>query len=103
MRKRRLSKQLFVVNDRLKQLEQEETQVSAELDYHRALADDAVRDAAVYESELHRNAADRALADVDRFERALREVDYRREVLLSKRNRLLDRMASYMDSYEDLH
>ena len=98
MRKRRLSKQLFVVNDRLMRIEQEEQQVSAELDYHRALADDAVRDAAVYESELHRNAADRALADVDRFERALREIDYRREALLSKQNRLLDRM----DSYEDL-
>ena len=99
MRKRRLSKQLFVVNDRLMQLEQEETQVAAELDYHRHLADDAVRDAAVYESELHRNAADRALADVDRFERALRDIDYRREGLMGRRDRLLDRM----DSYEDLY
>lgn len=98
MRKRRLSRQLFVVNDRLTQLEQEEAQVSAELDYHRHLADDAVRDAVVFESEMHRNAADRALADVDRFERALEEIDHRRLVLSYKRDRLLDRM----DPYEDL-
>lgn len=98
MGKRRLSKRLFVVNDRLLLLEQEEAQVSAELDYHRHLADDAVRDAAIRETEFHRNAADRALADVDRFERALDEIDHRREALLNKRDRLLDRM----DSYEDL-
>lgn len=99
MRKRRLSKQLFVINDRLLFLEKEEAQVSAELDYHRSLADDAVRDAAVYESELHRNSADRALADVDRFERSLDEIDHRREILLYKRDRLMERM----DSYEDLY
>lgn len=99
MGNRRLSKKLSVVNNRLLHLEQEETQISAELDYHRHLADDAVRDAAVFDSELHRNAADRALADVDRFERALREIDYRREVLQAKRDRLLDRM----DSFEDLY
>ncbi len=99
MRKRRLSKQLFVVNHRLLLLDQEETQVSAELDYHRHLADDAVRDAAVYESSLHRDAADRAVADVDRFERALDDIDRRREVLDSKRDRLLDRMNSYEDLF----
>ena len=99
MRKRRLSKQLFVVNDRLLSLEQEEAQVSAELDYHRSLADDAVRDAAVYESELHRNAADRALADVDRFERSLEEIDHRRQVLHYKRDRLMERMNSFEDLY----
>ena len=98
MRKRRLSRNLFVVNDRLLLLDREEAQVSAELDYHRHLADDAVRDAAVYESSLHRDAADRAVADVDRFERALREIDRRREVLLARRDRLMERM----DSYEDL-
>ena len=99
MRKRRLSKQIFIVNDQLLRLRQEGDQVSAELDYHRALADDAVRDAAVYESSLHRDAADRALADVDRFERALRNIDYRGEALLAKRDRLLDRMNSYEDLY----
>lgn len=99
MRKRRLRKQLFVVNDRLLLLDQEESQVSAELDYHRHLADDAVRDAAVYESSMHRDAADRALADVDRFERALDEIDHRRQVLEHKRVRLMDRMNSYEDLF----
>lgn len=99
MWKRRLSRQLFVVNDRLLLLEQEEAQVSAELDYHRHLADDAVRDAAVFESELHRNTADRAMADVDRFERSLVEIDYRREVLLAKRDRLLDRLNTFEDLF----
>ena len=98
MRKRRLSKRLFVVNDRLLLLDQEESQVAAELDYHRHLADDAVRDAAVYESSLHRDVADRAVADVGRFERALDDIDRRREVLVAKRDRLLDRM----DSFENL-
>ena len=98
MRKRRLSKHLFVVNERLLLLAEEEAQVSAELDYHRHLADDAVRDAAVYDSSLHRDEADRALADVDRFERALKDIDHRREILEFKRDRLLGRM----DSYEDL-
>ena len=99
MRRRRTSKQLFIVNDQLLQLEQEEGQVSAELDYHRALADDAVRDAAVYESNLHRNEADRAVADVHRFERALDDIDARREALLARRDRLLDRLGTYEDVF----
>ena len=99
MGKRRLSKRLFVVNDRLLMLDQEDTQVSAELDYHRHLADDAIRDAAVYESSMHRDIADRAVADVDRFERALDDIDRRREILLAKRNRLLDRINSYEDLF----
>lgn len=99
MRKRRLSRRLSQINDRLEFLEQEEAQVSAELDYHRHLADDAVRDAAVFASELHRNAADRALADVERFERSLVEIDRRREILLYKRDRLLGRMNSYEDLF----
>ncbi len=97
MGKRRLSKQLFAVNDRLKHLDREEARVSAELDYHRHLADDAVRDAAVIGSSMHQGEAERALADVDRFERALDEIDYRRQVLEAKLNRLLDRMGSFED------
>ena len=97
MGKRRLSKQVFAVNDRLKHLDREEARVSAELDYHRHLADDAVRDAAVIGSSMHQGEAERALADVDRFERALDEIDYRRQVLEAKRNRLLDRMGSFED------
>ena len=95
MGKRRLSKQIFSVNDRLVHLDEEEARVSAELDYHRHLADDAVRDAAVYESSLHRDEADRALADVDRFEWALEEIDHRRGTLLAKRDRLMERMDTF--------
>ncbi len=95
MGKRRLSKQIFSVNDRLVHLDEEETRVSAELGYHSHLADDAVRDAAVYESSFHRDEADRALADVDRFERALEEIDHRRGRLLAKRDRLMERMDSF--------
>ncbi len=95
MGKRRISKQIFVLNDRLIHLNEEEERVSAELDYHRHLADDAVRDAAVYESSLHRDEADRALADVNRFERALDEVHDRREALLAKRDRLMGRMDTF--------
>lgn len=95
MGKRRLSKRIFAVNDRLKHLDQEEARVSAELDYHRHLADDAVRDAVVIGSSLHRDEADRAMADVERFERALDEIDHRRAVLFYKRDRLLGRMGSF--------
>ncbi|MDE0188342.1 MAG: hypothetical protein OXN80_04505 [bacterium] len=99
MGRRRLSKQVFAVNDRLKHLEQEEARVSAELDYHRHLADDAVRDAAVIGSSMHQDEAERAMADVERFERALDEIDHRRAVLLHKRDRLLDRMGSFEDHF----
>ena len=99
MGKRRLSKQIFSVNDRLKHLDQEEARVSAELDYHRHLADDAVRDAAVIGSSLHRGEAERAMADVDRFERALDEIDHRRAILVHKRDRLMDRMSSFEDLF----
>lgn len=99
MGRRRASRQVFAINDRLKHLEQEEARVSAELDYHRHLADDAVRDAAVIGSSMHEGEAERALADVERFERALDEIDHRRAVLLHKRNRLLDRMSSFEDYF----
>ena len=98
MGKRRLSKQVFAVNDRLVHLDQEEERVSAELDYHRHLADDAVRTRRSMSPRSHRGEADRALADVDRFERALEEIDHRRGTLMAKRDRLMERM----DTFEDL-
>ena len=88
---RRIERKIFRINDEIERLRQEEKLVFDELQYHRHLADDAQRDAAVG------SADDRAFAretqgDVPRFERALRDVQGKRVDLEQQRGRLLDRM-----------
>lgn len=89
---RRIQKKLFRIADELVALDQEEQAVAAELEFHRHLADDAVRDAAV--SGLHHDGLDAGLtvADVTRFERRLVEIRARRTALENARADLVDRL-----------
>ena len=63
-------RRLLRINGELERLRREEHLVEGELEMHRHLADDAVRDAAVYEG-LDRAEARDAVKDVRRQERAL--------------------------------
>jgi len=88
---RRIERKIFRINDEIERLLGEEKLVFDELQYHRHIADDAQRDAAVG------NADDRAFAretqgDVPRFERALDDLRRRRSGLEAERTRLLNRL-----------
>lgn len=85
---KRLHKHLFRINEQLARLGEEITQVSAELDYHRAINDDAQRDAAIG-NYIDREEAGLTAADVRRFEKTLTTFNARREKLVTKRDRLL--------------
>ncbi len=85
---KRLHKRLFRINEQLGRLGEEITQVSAELDYHRAINDDAQRDAAIG-NYIDREEAGLTAADVRRFEKTLTTFNARREKLVTKRDRLL--------------
>ena len=85
---KRLHKRLFRINEQLARLGEEITQVSAELDYHRSINDDAQRDAAIG-NYIDREEAGLTAADVRRFERTLTTFNARREKLVTKRDRLL--------------
>lgn len=89
---RRIERKIFRINDEIERLLGEEKLVFEELQYHRHIADDARRDAAVG------NADDRAFAreterDVPRFERALSDLRRRRSDLEEERTRLLNRLG----------
>jgi|FLYL01.1.fsa_nt_gi hypothetical protein len=90
---RRLERKLFAIADELAALAEEEALVSAELEYHRSLADDAVRDAAVSGHPADRREAGLSLADVRRFERRLVEIAARRRRLEETRRKLIDRLG----------
>ena len=85
---KRLHKRLFRINEQLALLGEEIMQVSAELDYHRSINDDAQRDAAIG-NYIDREEAGLTAADVRRFEKTLTTLNARREKLVTKRDRLL--------------
>lgn len=72
----------------LEGLEEEIRLIEEELSYHRHLADDAARDAAVYDDPIERENARMTAADVDRFERQLGKLERRRVRLEAKRDKL---------------
>lgn len=90
----RVERQLLAISDELARLEEEERRVQDELSYHRSLADDAARDAAVFEDPIERENARMTTADVRRFERRLTKLADRRERLEAKRMRLLEKLGS---------
>jgi len=88
---RRIERKIFRINDEIERLLQEERLVFEELQYHKHIADDARRDAAVG------NADDRAFAretqgDVPRFEQALSDLQRERGALEVERASLLSRL-----------
>ncbi|MDH4306684.1 MAG: hypothetical protein OEX04_04325 [Acidimicrobiia bacterium] len=90
----RVERRLFAIGDELATLAEEERLVSAELEYHRHIADDDERDAAVSASDFDRLEAGLSRADVARFEKRLDAIDRRRAKLESTRLRLLERLES---------
>jgi hypothetical protein len=87
----RLHKRIFRLNDQIEALDAEARQVSAELDYHRAINDDAQRDAAVG-NYIDREEAGLTAGDVRRFEQTLAGLAEKRLRLTSKRDQLLARL-----------
>jgi len=67
---RRLERRLFRLNDEIARLRREVELVEGELNMHRHLADDAARDAVVYEG-MERAQSRAANKDVAALERAL--------------------------------
>ena len=68
------SRRLAALDDRLARLDDELRVVRDELSYHRSLADDAARDAAVYDDPVERENARITARDVARFEKQLDKV-----------------------------
>ncbi len=87
----RLHKRIFRLNDRIEALDVEARQVAAELDYHRAINDDAQRDAAVG-NYIDREEAGLTAGDVRRFEQTLADLNDKRSRLAAKRDDLLARL-----------
>jgi predicted RNase H-like nuclease (RuvC/YqgF family) len=85
---KRIHRRIFRLNDKIAALEKETNQVSAELEYHRSINEDAQRDAAVG-NYIDREEAGLTSADVRRFEKTLAELISKREKLESKRDYLL--------------
>ena len=88
----RIETKLFRLNERIIEIRQQESRTSAELDMLRALDDDFQRDAAVSGHAVDRADAQRAHADVERFERVLADLAARRDRLETQREALLARL-----------
>ena len=88
----RVERKLLTINDQLASLQTEEQQVADELSFHRSLADDAARDAAVFGDPIERENAALTAADVRRFERRLAKIVDQRQKLEARRSRLLEKL-----------
>ena len=88
---KRIHQRIFRLSDRIEQIEREEAIVTAELDFHRSINDDAQRDAAVG-NYIDREEAGLTAADVRRFERTLKDLGEKKGRLESKRDLLLSRV-----------
>lgn len=90
---KRTEKKLFSIADRLEQLNNQQLEVEAELAELREIAAESASDAVYYDEALDRKDARLTSADVKRFERILRQIDFERTVLERKRGKLLDRLG----------
>ena len=90
---KRIHRRLFRLNERISALEGEARQVAAELEYHRAINDDAQRDAAIG-NYIDREEAGLTAGDVRRFERTLASLEARLFRLTVKRDHLFDRLPT---------
>lgn len=88
----RNERRIFQINEELAELAGEEARVFEELQFHRHLHDDAQRDALVSDHPEDRALARQTAADVARFERAVAEVQTRRQKLEEKRSKLFGRL-----------
>ena len=88
----RVERKLLAISDQLAGLQTEEQQVADELSFHRSLADDAARDAAVFGDPIERENAALTAADVRRFERRLAKIVDQRQKLEARRTRLLEKL-----------
>lgn len=79
---------MFRLNESIAKLDAETRNLSAELEYHRSINEDAQRDAS-YGNHLDREEAKLTAADVRRFENTLAVLVSRREKLVVKRDRLI--------------
>lgn len=89
----RRERRLLKVMDELAALGREQRLLEGELEMHRSLHDDAVRDAAVHETPLERENAYESEKDVRNFERALASLAARQAALEAKRDRLMLRLG----------
>lgn len=89
----RAERRIFALNDEIERLHAELAQARAELDVHRHLADDAARDAAVYDSPIDREDERETSADVARFERLVMHLEGQIEQASAKRDRLLAKLS----------
>lgn len=89
----RLEQRIFKLNDEIARLEAELAQARAELEVHRHLADDATRDAAVYDSPLDREDERETTADVARFENLVEHFEVRIDEVATRRSRLLSKLG----------
>ena len=88
----RAAKKLFRIADEITAVDGQIAQVAAELEAHRHIHDDAVRDAAVSGHYIDREEAGLTAADVARFERSLAALSGRRAVLEERRKTWLARL-----------
>lgn len=89
----RLERRLMAVTDQLEALQKEERLLTEELSFHRSLADDAARDAAVYDDPIERENATMTAGDVRRSERRLEKLSDYRQKLETRRARLLEKLG----------
>ena len=89
----RREQQLLAITDQLADLAEEERLLAEELSFHRSLADDAARDAAVYNDPIERENAEMTAGDVRRSERRLQKLADRRQKLETRRARLLEKLG----------
>ena len=88
----RLEKRIFRLNDEIGRLQAELAQTRAELDNHRSLADDAARDAAVYDTPFDREDLRETTADVVRFGQVVERLEDQLAAAEEKRAKLLARL-----------
>jgi hypothetical protein len=88
---RRVTKKIFIINDRIKDIDQELAFTRAELEYHRSINEDAQRDAAVG-NYIDREEASLTRGDVRRFERTIDKLEARKMKLKEKRASMLDQL-----------
>lgn len=88
---KRIHRRLFRLNEQIANIERELASTEAELEYHRAIDEDAQRDAAVG-NYIDREEAGLTSADVKRFEKAIERLRRRRAGLIEKRDALLTQL-----------
>jgi len=89
----RAERQLFALSDQILLLDEEIARVADELSYHRSLADDAARDAAVSDAPIEHENATMTARDVEQFRRRHELLIKKRAKLESRRQRLMAKLG----------